>query len=578
MPTFDRLLNPRGIAVVGASPDAARPGGQTIRALQQYGFGGGVYPVNPKYPEIAGYRCHGSLAEIEGECDLAVIALPAAHVPGLITQCADRGIRFAVVLGGGYREAGEEGAKIEASMLAAARKDGVRLIGPNCLGLVNLHTHAYAAFGSLTRPPQLEAGPVSVVLQSASFGMSIVVQCAAAGIGFRYVVTSGNEADISAPEIMSAYVDDPGTKVVLAYLEGVRDGRALMAVARRAVAAGKPLIILKAGNTEQGKRAAESHTAHLTGDYDIYRAAFRQCGVIEVEDVHEAIDMVRCVMNGRVPKGRRTVVMGGSGGAAAMFSDKADEVGLTLSALAPETTAALKASLPPLSILRNPDRLYGRLSAAGTRTRLRARVRKCARRSERRPDGCHVRCRRPRPTAVWRGSAGQSGLGVRETSHRVLCHDAGARTRGPRTVTRSRHTGTHFAQARGRRDGKACRIRGSDSTQPALGGRGPPAAGKTPLTLPAGAVTLSEHESKQVIAAAGVPVTRDRLLPLAPGAGACADLAFPLALKIVSPDIAHNYSQLMTVAYGGSVKQAGLDGHVIRAKRLEEIAVKVVKK
>ena len=309
---LERLFNPRGIAVVGASVEPARPGAQTIAALQQHGFRGGVYPVNPKYREVAGYECHASLGAIAGECDVAVIALPAVQVPAVIRECGENGIAFAVVLGGGFREAGEEGARLEEAMRAAARAGGVRIIGPNCLGLVNVHARVYAAWGSLTRPPVLPAGPVSAVLQSASLGTTLLVRCAAAGVGFRHVVTSGNEADIGASELIESYVDDPDTHVVLAYLEGVADGRAFMRAARRALAARKPLIVLKAGNTDQGRRAAASHTANLTGDYDIYRAAFRQCGVLEVADLDEAADLALCLLSGRLPRGRNVAVMGGS--------------------------------------------------------------------------------------------------------------------------------------------------------------------------------------------------------------------------------------------------------------------------
>jgi acetate---CoA ligase (ADP-forming) len=533
--SLEYLFNPRGIAIVGASADAARPGGQTIRALQQYGFRGGVYPVNPKYPEICGYRCYSSLADIEGVCDLAVIALPASQVPRLIAQCADRGIRYAVVLGGGFREAGEEGFKIETEMLRTARERGVRLIGPNCLGLVNLHTHAYAAFGSLTRPPQLAAGPVSVVLQSASFGMSIVIQCAAAGVGFRYVVTSGNEADITAPQLIDAYVDDPGTKVILAYLEGVNDGRALMRAARRALAAGKPLVILKAGNTEQGKRAAASHTANLTGEYDVYRAAFRQCGVIEVSDVQEAVDIVSCVTNGRLPQGRRVAVIGGSGGAAAMFSDQADPVGLTIPPLADETMAVLKETLPGLSSLRNPidytagypraqqgldflrafdalirdpgiDQLAVMFAAAG-RNQLQYGSEVLAR----------IAATSAKPIVVFSGMS------------EALAPEGLASLRAANIPVLSSPKRVAIAMAK-LADYSAALKRAAAPPDPEQ---------QTAPPLPAGATVLNELQSKALVAHAGVRVTRDRVLPLKPDLSHCSEIHFPVALKILSPNIAH---------------------------------------
>ncbi|MGH8617211.1 MAG: acetate--CoA ligase family protein, partial [Burkholderiales bacterium] len=352
--SFERLFNPRGIAIAGASGDPTRPGGQTVRALNQYGYRGGIYPVNPRYPELAGRRCYPSIAGIDGDCDLAVIALAAAQVPEVIRQCGRKSIGFAVVLGGGFRESGPEGVRIEAEMLAAARENGVRLIGPNCLGLVNVHARVFAAFGSIAREPELAPGGVSAVIQSGGFGNSLVIRCAQYGVGFRYVVASGNESDITAPELIDAYVDDPHTKVILAYLEGVTDGRALMAAGRRALAARKPVLILKSGNTEQGKRAAASHTANLTGSYDIYRAAFRQSGIIEVGDIDEAADFALALLAGRLPQGRKVALMGGSGGSAAAFSDAADAVRLTLAPFTPETAAVLAASLPPLSSIDNP--------------------------------------------------------------------------------------------------------------------------------------------------------------------------------------------------------------------------------
>ena len=183
MSTLEHLLNPRGIAVVGASEDSGRPGGQTISALVERGYVGGIYPVNPKYETLAGLRCYASIRDVPQPCDIAVIALPAAHVPEVVADCGSNGVRFAVVLGGGFREGGEAGQTLERSLLENARKYNVRLIGPNCLGMVNIHAAAFSAFGSLSRPPYLNKGPVSAVLQSGGFGNSLVFRCHDAGIG-----------------------------------------------------------------------------------------------------------------------------------------------------------------------------------------------------------------------------------------------------------------------------------------------------------------------------------------------------------------------------------------------------------
>ncbi len=543
MGPLERLLDPRGIAVVGASIEPSRPGNQTLVALRENGYAGGVYPVNPKYPEIAGYPCHASLAEIRGNCDVAVIALPARQVAGVLRQCAARGIRHAVVLGGGFREGGEQGAALESELVTTARECGVRFVGPNCLGLVNVHSRAYAAWGSLTRPPLLRPGPVSVVLQSASFGMSVVVQAARAGIGFRHVVTSGNEADISTPEIIDAYVDDPHTRLILSYLEGVSDGRAFMAAASRALAAGKPLVIIKAGNTEQGRRAAQSHTANMTGRYDVYRAAFRQCGVIEVDDVPDAVDAVACLLGGRLPAGNRVGVIGGSGGAAAMFSDQADLCGLEIPAFMPATTDALAACLPAMSVLRNPvdytagyprnqegldferafraviedpavDQLAVMFAAAGRRqVEYGAEVL------------VRVAASSTKPLVVFSGmdeALAPEGLDVlRRAGVPVLPSPKRVAVAMVRMADHARarrlHEDRSSADGSARLDSAALlRAAGADGSGP-----------------------LSEVASKRLAAAFGIPVTEDRVLPLQPSVSDCAGLAYPVALKIVSPDIAH---------------------------------------
>jgi acetyltransferase len=535
---LERLFSPRGIAVVGASVEAGRPGAQTIAALQQHGFKGGVYPVNPRYPEIAGYRCFASLGQITGGCDVAVIALPAAQVPAVIRECGEHGIAFAVVLGGGFREAGDDGATLEKAMLAAAHAGRVRIIGPNCLGLVNVHARVYAAWGSLTRPPLLPAGPVSAVLQSASLGTTLLVRCASAGVGFRYVVTSGNEADIGASELIESYLDDPETRVILAYLEGVTDGRAFMRAARRALAARKPLVVLKAGNTEQGRRAAASHTANLTGDYDIYRAAFRQCGVLEVSDLDEAADVTLCLLSGRLPKGRNVAVMGGSGGAAAMFADRADELKLCLPPLAEHTLQVLRRSLPPLSSLKNPIDYtagYPRAESGPAFQRAFAAVLDdpgidqlavmfaAAGRRQLQVGGellAEVASSSKKPIVVFSGMTQElapEGL--------TLMHEAGIPiVPSPKRAALAMARLADHAAALARHEAMA----------------GSPGNGEMALPeLPSGATTLDEHESKRIIAAAGVPVSRDRLIPVESSDEVPVDIAFPVAVKIVSRDIAH---------------------------------------
>ena len=536
MSNFSRLFNPRGVAIVGATEDTHRAGGQALHAISQYGYAGRIIPVNPNYDALGKHRCYRSIAAIDQPCDVAVVAVPAQHVPGIIEQCGQHGIAFAVVLGGGFREAGPEGIANEERMLDAARKGGVRIIGPNCLGFVNIHQNVYAGFGSITRPPQLKPGPVSAVIQSGGFGNSLVIQTAVAGVGFRYVVASGNESDIQAPELINAFVDDPETKVILAYLEGVADGRALMAAARRAMLAGKPVIILKAGNTQQGLRAAASHTANLTSSYEVFRAALKQCGVIEVRDTHEAADYAQCFAAGRSAKGRNVVVMGGSGGSAVAFSDAADEVGLKLTPLSAKTMAVLHENLPSVASLVNPvDYAAGFINDKNAPRFLRALDAILAD-----PDVHQVGVLLATSTGrtMLNGVEGVAQA-LRKTDKPVMLFCSipyAAAPEGfdliaaekipmqpsPRRVAYAMAALADFYHAQQQRE----RLSNPPAVQP-----------RTLPALPAGAATLDEQESKNVLRAFDVTVTHDVLL--AAGAALPANLKFPVAVKVASRDIAH---------------------------------------
>ena len=457
------LLSPRGIAIVGASGDITRFGGQTVRALNTSGYTGGVYPVNPKYGEIDGRRSYASVAAIDGPCDLAVIALPAAHVAGVVAECGRKGIGHAVVLGGGFREIGPEGERLEQEMLAAARAGGVRLIGPNCIGLVNVHANVVAAFGSLTRPPKLQPGGVSVAVQSGGFGMSVVIQAAMAGVGFRHVVATGSESDITMPELLDHYVDDPQTKVIFAYIEGVADGRALMAALDRALEAGKPVVVWKAGKTGQGARAAASHTANLTSTYAVYRAALRQCGVVEVSSAEQVVDFL----------------VGQSGG------------------------SLQSAGMAQVAQPSWPARVLGEAA---------------------------VRFDKP-VFAVSAVPASISSVG-----HEFFAGAGIPLLSSPNRAAQVMGQLADFAQARARHAG----TRAAPQMPASLAQH----------ALPAGDVALDEHEGKALLRAAGIPVTADVRIPLdspllreglgLAGTGADGErIPFPIALKLLSRDIAH---------------------------------------
>ena len=218
--SFERLFHPRGIAIVGASADLGRIGGHPIKALKGAGYAGGIFPVNPKYPELHGLRCYPDVAAIREPCDLAIIAVPAAATPGAIRDCGRAGIPFAVVLTAGFREMGAEGRRMEAELQRAIADSGVRVVGPNCQGVLSLEARVWAAFGSVADETDFRVGSVSCAFQSGGFGYGIVNLAEAQGLGFRYCVSSGNETDIDMPELLSAFLDDLGTSIAFAYLEG----------------------------------------------------------------------------------------------------------------------------------------------------------------------------------------------------------------------------------------------------------------------------------------------------------------------------------------------------------------------
>jgi acetate---CoA ligase (ADP-forming) len=540
---FSEMFNPRAIAVIGASNEPHRPGAQVLRALRDNGYQGGVYPVNPKYTELAGLTCHASIAEVPSPCDVAVIALPAALVPQTVAACGLHGVRHVVVLGGGFRESGPAGQALETEMLVAARAHGVRIIGPNCLGLVNVHARAYAAFGSLARPPVLAAGAVSAVIQSGGFGNSLVIRCAMAGIGFRLVVASGSESDISTPELVEAMIDDAQTRLILIYMEGVSDGPRFVAAARRALAAGKPMVVWKAGNTRQGVKAAASHTANMTGTYDIYRAVFRQCGVVEVHDMEEAIASVQALLAyAHLPAGDDVAIMGGSGGSAVVFSDAADAFGLRLPALQPATQEVLHRVLPATASLDNPiDYAAGFITAANA-PRFREAVAAVLD-----DPGVH---QLGVMFATTTGDAAAYGARVLAEAAQRQLKPVFAFLSVPREVTGG---GLDTLEQAGIpvfptpvRVARAMKVlsdyqRARAAVRAVIPLRASAATSGEVTGLPVEAVgTLSEPQSKALLRAWGVAVTTDRMIPPAvPSLDLASGFDYPVALKVVSADIAH---------------------------------------
>ncbi len=351
---LDALFNPQSVAIIGATQDTRRAGGQPLHSLTHLGYAGAVFAVNPRYSEIDGRPCYASVDALPQRCDLAVIAVPATEVPNTIEACGRKGIPHAVILSAGFREIGERGAVLEARLQAALKKSGVRAVGPNCVGLMNLRSRVFAGFGAAFRKTDWRGGPVAMISQSGGFAYSIMTFCEEAGIGFDHMVSTGNESSLTTLDFIEYFLDDEPTQLIAVYMEGIADGRRLRALGQRALEIGKPIAVWKVGNTRMGSRAAVSHTANLTEDYDYYRDAFREGGFVEIREIYDLIDAVRVFRSRKRPRGNRVAIVTTSGGAGVLLSDACEHAHLALPELTAPTLAALKPLLPDFASTANP--------------------------------------------------------------------------------------------------------------------------------------------------------------------------------------------------------------------------------
>lgn len=350
---LDRLFDPRAIAVIGASHDASSISGQPLQHLKARGYRGRLYPVNPKRAEILGERCYATVGDLPETPDLALILVAARRVPDAVRACGEKGIPFAIIVSSGFSEANDEGRQAQEQIVAAAQRYGIGLIGPNCQGMINVSEGVAAGFGA-PFTVEYRDGPVSVVSQSGGFGCAILMMADEEGLGFRHFITTGNECGISTLELIEHFIDDPRTRVIAAYMEGLKDSQRLPEIARRALVARKPLLVWKAGNSEAGARAVASHTANLSGSATLYRAVFRQFGIVEVTDAAELADYAKAFLPGRLPRGNRVAVVTTSGGAGIVMADQYSLAGMQIPQLTQESLARLRPLLPSFAALDNP--------------------------------------------------------------------------------------------------------------------------------------------------------------------------------------------------------------------------------
>ncbi len=316
------LFSPRRVALVGASADPKKLAARPQAILRKHGYDGTVIPINPSRDEINGDRCYPSLADVPGGVEHAFIMVPAKAVPAVIDDCAKAGVKVATIFTAGFAETGEAGRVVQDRMVAVAKAAGVRLVGPNCLGVVNVTGKTVLSANAVLVRESLIPGPLSVVSQSGSMLGAITSRAQDRGLGFSKLVSVGNECDIGVGELVDCMVDDPDTKCILLFLEAFRDAPRLGAAARRAYAAGKTVIAFKLGRSAVGRVIATSHTGAIAGADDVANAFFRDNGIIRVETFEGLFETPQLVMGFRPPRGKRVSVLTGTGGTAAMVVDR----------------------------------------------------------------------------------------------------------------------------------------------------------------------------------------------------------------------------------------------------------------
>jgi acyl-CoA synthetase (NDP forming) len=353
MNALEKLLRPRSVAIVGASADEGKLTGRPLLYLEKYGFTGAIYPVNPRYETIGRHRCYPEIAALPEAPDVAIVLVGGARVIDAVRQLEAIGTAAAIVLASGFGESGPEGKARQEELKRAAGT--MRLLGPNTIGVVNISERIVLSASNALVTDEIIVGNIALVSQSGGILGSLLSRAQAAGIGFSKLIATGNECDLEVAEFIDHLVDDPATKVIALYLEGLRKPKAFQDAVMRAHAAGKPVVAFKVGRSESGAQSAVSHTGALAGSDAAYAALFKQFGVIRAERYSDLLDIPMLLSRGRMLKGRRLAIITSTGGSASLLADAAGMAGFDTPAPDEPTAAKLKAlAIEGATLDRNP--------------------------------------------------------------------------------------------------------------------------------------------------------------------------------------------------------------------------------
>ncbi|MDF1556715.1 MAG: CoA-binding protein [ANME-2 cluster archaeon] len=345
--TLKSIFKPDSIAVVGASASMGKWGHTLLKNLLNNGYEGLVYPVNPRETEIMGKTCFSSVLDIPGPVDLAVIAVPSSLALAITEECGKKGVKGIIMITAGFSETGDEGRLLEEQLIEIVKRYNMRLIGPNSLGVVNSHTGMNASI--ISRLPH--RGGISFITQSGTLGLALADWTMEMGLGLHIVVSTGNKANIDDIDLLEYLAEDPNTNVIAMYVEGINRGREFIKTAK---GISKPILAVKTGRTKSGSRAVYSHTGSLAGSDEVYSAAFKQSGIIRVENIDDLFDSALALSVQPAPNGKQVGIISNGGGASIIASDACERAGLIIPPLQQETRENIKELVSGFASARNP--------------------------------------------------------------------------------------------------------------------------------------------------------------------------------------------------------------------------------
>lgn len=530
--SLEPMFKPVAVAVVGASAEPEKLGGRPVRYLKERGYAGAIYPINPRHAQVQGLKAYKSVLDVEGPIDLALISTPAALVEQAVTECAEKGIKGVVIFSSGFAELGEEGRAAQQRLADIGAEAGMRIIGPNCMGIASFEQNMVITFGMMVHYLPPEIGPISIVSQSGAFGGLAYTEARQRHLGVRLWATTGNECDVSFADCLDYFVGEEGTEVVLLYFESTKSGGKILSALEKARSLKKPVVVMKVGSSEVGREAALSHTDSLTGSDDVLDAVFQRYNAYRAYSIDEFFDIGYACTLGRFPAGNRIGFVTISGGVGVLMADVADKLGLDVAAMPGAAQERVRQVLPYTGT-RNPVDITGQtlvqpeileqcldimiedggydiivVYLAGMTSSPPLKEAALAVFHD-------VRSRHPDTVMI---VAGKSDDEIYEalTADGYLIIDEP--TRAVKAAAALMQFGRGYART------------GDDDPPPVLAAPG--------IEIPDG--PINELDAMRLLGAAGIPIAEERLATSADEAAAAAQtLGLPVAMKLVSPDILH---------------------------------------